>query len=174
MRQAGGVHRGGIRLTGAWDIPPIVYREGWESWRVLVFGDRGVRELFQELRRRGEVRLQSLRPIENVPMEKMMLIPGSDIFAGLTDRQSAALLLGLRYGYYTSPSETTIERLADGMGLAPSTYGEHLRKAEARVLLNLRPYLEAYASRAPGEVAVEDVRTVAGRRAKDAIPAESA
>ncbi|HLB68985.1 MAG TPA: helix-turn-helix domain-containing protein [Thermoplasmata archaeon] len=153
-----------IRRAGAWDIPPIVYREGWESWRLLVFGDRSLRELFRDLRQRGELQIASLKPIENVSMEKMMLVPAADLFGGLTDRQSSALLLGMRHGYYATPSATNIDRLAQGVGLSASTFSEHMRKAEARILLSLRPHLEAYATRSPGEVAVEDVRAVAGRR----------
>lgn len=163
-----------IRMAGAWDLPPIVYREGWESWRILVFGEPSVRELFKQLRARGELRIVSLRPIENIAMEKMMLIPAADVFSGITERQSSAILLGLEHGYYSRPSETSIDRLAQGVGLSASTFGEHLRKAEARILLNLRPHLEAYSTRMPGEVAVEDVRALTPRhRSKEAVPAPS-
>lgn len=164
-----------VRASGAWDVPPIVYREGWESWRLLVWNERILREMFRRIRELGELRIQSLRPIENVPMEKMMLVPASDIFGGLTVRQSTALLLGLRHGYYGLPSETSIDRLAEGIGLSPSTFSEHLRKAEARILLNLRPHLEAIATRAPGEVAVEEVRIPMGSRGRSAsVPASGA
>lgn len=149
-----------LSSVGVWDIPPIVYREGWESWRVIAWSDRSIREMFAEIRKVGELRLGSLRPIENLETEKMMLMPASDIFTGLTERQSSALLLGLRHGYYAVPSGTDIRRLADGAGLSASTFSEHLRKAEGRILQNLRPYLEAYAIRKPGEVAVAEVREV--------------
>ncbi len=149
-----------LSSVGVWDIPPIVYHEGWESWRVIAWSDRSIREMFAEIRKIGELRLGSLRPIEYLETEKMMLMPASDIFTGLTDRQSSALLLGLRHGYYALPSGTDIRRLADGAGLSASTFSEHLRKAEARILQNLRPYLEAYAMRVPGEVAVAEVRDV--------------
>jgi predicted DNA binding protein len=164
-----------LSSVGVWDIPPIVYRDGWESWRVIAWSDRSVREMFAEIRKIGELRLGSLRPIENLETEQMMLMPASDVFTGLTDRQSSALLLGLRHGYYSVPSETDIRRLADGAGLSPSTFSEHLRKAEARILQNLRPYLEAYAMRAPGELAVAEVRDVSipRSRARDAATAPS-
>src|SRR5207249_11586321 len=107
--------------------------------------------------------------------EQMMLMPASDVFTGLTERQSSALLSGLRHGYYAVPSETDIRRLADGAGLSASTFSEHLRKAEARILQNLRPYLEAYAMRAPGEIAVAEVRGVSSSRGRsnDGISAAS-
>ena len=165
-----------MRSVGAWDIPPIVYREGWESWRVIAMNEACLREMFAELRKIGELRIVSMRPIENFPMEKMMLMPASDVFSGLTDRQSSSVLLGLRHGYYSLPSGTDIQRLAQGVGLSASTFSEHLRKAEARILQNLRPYLEAYALRAPGDVAVAEVRdaTVTRGRGRDTVPVESA
>lgn len=164
-----------IASAGVWDIPPVVYREGWESWRVIAWSDQSLREMFREIRKIGELRIVSMRPIENLQMEKMMLMPASDIFAGLTSKQSGAVLLGLRHGYYSLPSGTDIQRLADGAGLSSSTFSEHLRKAEARILQNLRPYLEAYALRAPGDLAVAEVRGSSGSRGRsnDAIPAES-
>ncbi len=53
------------------------------------------------------------------------------------------------------PSEVKVENLAQGAGLAPSTFSEHLRKGESRILRNLRPYLQAYATREPGEVVLQ-------------------
>ena len=46
---------------------------------------------------------------------------------------------------------------------------------EARILQTLRPYLEAYALRAPGEIAVAEVRGAQPPRgrATDAVPAAS-
>lgn len=149
-----------IRAAGVWDIPPIVYREGWESWRVLAWSEAALREMFRAIREVGELRIISLRPIENLHMEKMMLMPAADVFGGLTEKQSLAVLLGLRHGYYSMPSQTNIDRLADGAGLSSSTFSEHLRKAESRILQNLRPYLEAFAARAPGDVVVEEMRSV--------------
>lgn len=150
-----------IEEAGAWDIPPIVYQEGWESWRVLAWNEASLREMFQLIRERADFRLVSLRPVDNPQVEKMLLVPASDIFAGLTDRQMDALVLGLEHGYYSLPSETKIDRLAEGVGVSPSTMSEHLRKAETRILRNLRPYLQAYAVRAGGESALARIRAYA-------------
>jgi predicted DNA binding protein len=158
------------RSVLAWDVPPIVYREGWENRRVITVNEAFLRELFKAILRIGELRIVSMRPIENFGMERMMLMPASDVFSGLTDKQSGALLLGLRHGYYSTPSGTKVDQLADGLGLSPSTVAEHLRKAEARILQNLRPYLEAYSTRSPGEIAVGGVRTPARNGPRAAVP----
>ncbi len=154
-----------VEESGVWDIPPIVYRNGWESWRILAWNEESIRSLFKKIREFGEVRIKSLRPIENARMEQMMLMPASDIFAGLTDRQLSAVILGLEHGYYSLPSETKVDRLAQGAGLSPSTFSEHLRKAETRIFRNLRPYLQAYAVRSPGEAVLEEVRPIPSRAA---------
>src|SRR2546428_13470883 len=105
--------------------------------------------MFTEIRKIGELRIVSMRPIENLQMEKMMLMPASDVFAGLTSKQSNAVLLGLRHGYYSLPSGTDIQRLADGAGPPSPPFSEHLPKAGARVLQNPPPPLPAYALRPP-------------------------
>src|SRR2546428_7118196 len=97
--------------------------------------------MFTEIRKIGELRIVSMRPIENLQMEKMMLMPASDVFAGLTSKQSNAVLLGLRHGYYSLPSGTDIQRLADGAGVSSSPFSEHLRKAEARLPHKPPPHL---------------------------------
>ncbi|MFQ5908675.1 MAG: helix-turn-helix domain-containing protein [Thermoplasmata archaeon] len=144
--------------VGAWEIPPIVYEGGWESWRVITWDEVTMRKLFRGLQKIGEVDIRSLRPIENAKMEQMMLMPAADVFAELTERQISALNLGLEHGYYSLPSETKVENLAQGAGLSPSTFSEHLRKAETRILRNLRPYLEAYATRGPNDFALGRLR----------------
>lgn len=147
-----------IEDAGVWDIPPIAYREGWESWRVIAWNEDSIREMFSRIRSVGDMQIESLRPIENARMEQMLLMPASDIFAGLTDRQVSAVILGLENGYYSLPSETKVERLAQGAGLSLSTFSEHLRKAQKRIFRNLRPYLQAYAVRMPGEAVIGEVR----------------
>ncbi len=154
-----------VEQAGVWDIPPIVYTNGWEAWRILAWTEESVRDLFKRIREIGEVRIKSLRPIENARMEQMMLMPASDIFSGLTDRQLSAVVLGLEHGYYSLPSETKVDRLAQGAGLSPSTFSEHLRKAETRIFRNLRPYLQAYAARLPGEAVLGEVRPAPSRLA---------
>ncbi len=52
----------------------------------------------------------------------------------LTDRQQAALEVASRRGYFEWPRETSGETLANSLGIAPSTFSQHLRKAEKTVV----------------------------------------
>lgn len=51
-----------------------------------------------------------------------------------TDRQREVLELAYERGYYDRPSRTSHEALAAELGCAASTVGEHLRKAERRLV----------------------------------------
>ena len=52
----------------------------------------------------------------------------------LSDRQAEVVGLALAEGYYEWPRAADAETLAAELGIAHSTFLEHLRKAEARLL----------------------------------------
>jgi predicted DNA binding protein len=56
----------------------------------------------------------------------------------LTDRQLDVLDAALEVGYYEQPRRGTQANVADAVGLAPATVGEHLRRIEGTVLRSLR------------------------------------
>ncbi|NEU58805.1 helix-turn-helix domain-containing protein [Halorussus sp. MSC15.2] len=51
----------------------------------------------------------------------------------LTTRQQEVLEAAVEEGYYNTPRESTHEDVANAVGIAPTTAGEHLRKIEERV-----------------------------------------
>lgn len=56
----------------------------------------------------------------------------------LTDRQLEVLDAALEAGYYEEPRRGTQADVAETVGLAPATVGEHLRRIEGTVLRSLR------------------------------------
>ena len=134
----------GTVRTRLWDVPPVTYAAGWEGWRVISRGRSPLRDAVESMRKFGDVKIASVGAADSVQITSMMLIPASEILADLTPRQVSALLLGVDRGYYSIPGETNMATLASEVGLSQSTFGEHLRKAEARVLSNLRPYLRSF------------------------------
>lgn len=61
------------------------------------------------------------------------------LFAELTDRQQEILLTALEMGYYEQPRRATYEDLAEELDCTKTTVGEHLRKAEEKVLTGIAP-----------------------------------
>jgi len=60
-----------------------------------------------------------------------------DLFLSLTDRQREVLEAAVGLGYYEDPRQATHADVADTVGIAASTVGEHLRKIERRVFSQL-------------------------------------
>lgn len=55
----------------------------------------------------------------------------------LTDRQQELLELAVSEGYYEMPRRVTLSDLADQVNVSAGTVGEHLRKIEAKVIMEL-------------------------------------
>ena len=52
----------------------------------------------------------------------------------LTERQKETLSYAAYRGYYNLDSKTTLKKLADELGMARSTLGEHIQRAELIIL----------------------------------------
>ena len=125
------------------ELPPVVYRGGWGYFRAVSLNEDRSRELFRGFHERGAAELLRKRELP------MSVLPTSvwthSLFGDLTGKQIDALVEAYRNGYYTSPRRITTEHVAKVLGVSRSTYEEHLRKAENRIVAALMPYLELYA-----------------------------
>lgn len=79
-------------------------------------------------------------------MENRLLLPD------LTPKQAKALLAAHDGGYYAVPRNATTRDLAKRAELSPSTFKEHLQRAEAQVVGAMLPFLRLRAE--AGEAAV--------------------
>ena len=124
------------------DAPPAVFQDGWGYFRVISFDDTQTRELFKEFNRRGPTELIRKRELPLTVLPTSVWV--NSLFGDLTGKQLDALLKAHRYGYYASPREITTENIARGLGVSRSTYEEHLRKAENRIMGAIMPYLQLF------------------------------
>ncbi|SFF96058.1 hypothetical protein SAMN04488063_0935 [Halopelagius inordinatus] len=115
---------------------PTIYRQGWEHYTVVAFDSEDIRDLLGDLRADREIELLSKTSIAEKQIPHSMLAPANQLFENLTDRQLAALQLALESGYYEQPRKTSLRELAGQTTVARSTYEEHLRKAENKLLTN--------------------------------------
>jgi predicted DNA binding protein len=63
----------------------------------------------------------------------------TSLWGELTDAQQETLRAAVEHGYYADPREVGYRELAEELDRSPATVGEHLRKAEARVLSSVVP-----------------------------------
>ena len=121
--------------------PPTIHRHGWEHYTVVAFDEADVRALLQDLETDRDIELLSKTAIEERQVPHSMLTPVDRLFESVTERQQAALRLALDEGYYEQPRRTSLRELAAQTSVARSTYEEHLRKAENKLLTNAGRFL---------------------------------
>lgn len=129
---------------------PTIYRQGWEHYTVVAFASEDIRELLSHLRSDREIELLSKTSISEKQIPHSMLAPANQLFENITDRQLAALQLALENGYYEQPRKTSLRELADQTTVARSTYEEHLRKAENKLLTNAGQFLRLVTATSTG------------------------
>lgn len=120
---------------------PTIYRQGWEHYTVIAFDETDVRALLGDLRADRDIELLSKTAIAEKQIPHSMLTPVDQLFDDLTDRQLGALQLALESGYYEQPRKTSLREIAGQTSVAKSTYEEHLRKAENKLLTNAGRFL---------------------------------
>ncbi|MFC4543776.1 helix-turn-helix domain-containing protein [Halosolutus amylolyticus] len=131
--------------------PPTIHRQGWEHYTVIAFDEADVRELIRNLEADRNIDVLSKTAIAEQAIPHSMLAPVDRLFEGLTDRQRAALRLALESGYYEQPRKTSLRDLADRTAVARSTYEEHLRKAENKLLTNAGEFLRLVTATGTGD-----------------------
>lgn len=125
------------------NVPPTRFENGWEHYNVVSFAEDRSRALFEKMRTGGrQVELVTKKRLHVQPLLNTRSVAVPALLSGITDKQLEALVLASRHGMYDTPRATTAANIADAVGLSRSTFEEHLRKAENKLMRNLIPYLE--------------------------------
>jgi len=115
---------------------------GWERWTLYLDNSDDLSEIIASLERAGNetdlVRDVSLGELDGSEQRQL-----SRVVNELTDRQREVLATAIGLGYYQPKRETTIEEIADAVGVAPTTAWEHLMRAEAKVMAELGKHLSS-------------------------------
>jgi predicted DNA binding protein len=80
-------------------------------------------------------------------LEYLLIIPTSTLVSNLTARQAEALLVAVDHGYYQVPRKVRFEDISKIVNVPRTTYEEHVRKAESKVINAAAPYLSIYFGR---------------------------
>lgn len=104
-------------------------RETADGVQVTLFGeDAALQQMIASIPDEMNLRLEragEYQPHLNDPAEQ------------LTDRQQEIVRAAIAAGYYEIPRQTTQRNLATDLGLSQRTIGEHLRRAEAKIVLSV-------------------------------------
>ncbi|MDD1773521.1 MAG: helix-turn-helix domain-containing protein [Methanomassiliicoccales archaeon] len=132
-----------IEESGCWYVPPSVFHGGWEYYKIMTWRRENVSRLVRSIEGiGGTVKLVSIKPLGEQGLAGESCLTSGSIVAGLTGKQIDALAKAYQMGYFETPARIDADAMAKRVGLSRSTFAEHLRKAESKVLFNIFPILQ--------------------------------
>jgi len=109
--------------------------------------EKETKKIFRDLSHLGPVEILQKKVVPEKSIRDTFVISVSSIFSELTEKQVDALVAALDYGYYQVPKKITAEEIAREFSLTRTTYEEHVRKAESKILHAIAPYIRIYGSK---------------------------
>lgn len=125
-------------------LMPLVYRRGWVRISGLCMDDGSVPGMLERLGKLGELRVERKSRMNSDLNRENLVVPTKALVSSLTKKQAESILVALDYGYYNVPRRSRFEQIAGAIGVPRSTYEEHVRKAENKIIEAVAPYLEIY------------------------------
>jgi predicted DNA binding protein len=138
---------GVVEKNFCFDVQPVVYSGGWETHKTIGFREADYKKLFKDLQNLGPAEVVSKRVFPDKSMIDTFAVSLGSIFQELTPKQADAIAAALGLGYYQVPKRITTQQLATKQKVPRTTYEEHLRKAEGKVLRSLAPYIILYSQK---------------------------
>lgn len=136
-----------IRHIGTLDLLnvfPNIIHNGWTYHRLIVFKHEDLQELLRRLEKWGWI-YKILRKVPfNGFIASSLTLTADALFSELTDRQINALLTAHRHGYYELPRRADVQTIAAKRQVPRTTFQEHLKKAENKIVAALIPYVQLY------------------------------
>ncbi|HEV2137687.1 MAG TPA: helix-turn-helix domain-containing protein [Nitrososphaerales archaeon] len=125
-------------------VPPITYYRGWETYHMIAFDRKGVKRLLAKFGSKGKVELLTSKRIDLGSIHRPPVMPLFDPLSGLTPMQLNALVTSITFGYYSQPRRTSTGKIASILKVPRTTFQEHRKKAESKLMAALTPYVLTY------------------------------
>lgn len=130
-------------------VSPVIYRHGWEYYRVIGFKHKDLKGLMQRFEERG-IKFEILRKVDfDGSIASSLTLTADVLFSELTEKQMDALLTAYSNGYYSLPRKANVKDIASRKRVSRTTYQEHLKKAENKLVASLVPYVQLFRRVAP-------------------------
>ena len=129
-------------------IPPIQIHGGRETYHVVGFDRGAARRLLARFRDRGSADIESLKEVDLRTLDQASFMPLLDPLSAMTPMQASALATSMAMGYYLLPRRTSTGKIAASLKVPRTTFQEHRKKAESKLMAALTPYVLTYVGRA--------------------------
>ena len=115
-------------------IPPDMYKGGWEYYRLICFRSEDLKNLCNTLEEKKFPYEILRKKLFNGSISSSLSLTADALFADLTEKQMDAVLSAFNQGYYGVPRKTDVKTIARRKKVPRTTFTEHLRKAENRLI----------------------------------------
>lgn len=133
------------------NVFPNMIENGWGYHRLIVFRHKDLEELLRRLENWGWV----YKVLRKVPFDgfiaSSLTLSADFLFSSLTEKQMDAMLTAHRHGYYNLPRDSDIQTIAAQKKVPRTTFQEHLKKAENKLVAALVPYLQLFNHTSPAK-----------------------
>jgi predicted DNA binding protein len=110
-------------------IKPIMIKpDGFEYWCLASWNRSTLTRAFNASKFFGS---SEILEIKETKIDKIFL---PHLTPNITEKQLHAIRLAIKNGYYKSPKQTNLKKLAKEMKISKETFFEHLAKAESKIL----------------------------------------
>ena len=130
---------------------PFVFQEGWMRVRAVGLEENRIAKMFSSLSKMGELKIENKSRIDRDSLRENFAIPTNALVANLTAKQVESLLVAAELGYYNVPRKITFEAIANAVNVPRTTYEEHVRKAESKIINAVVPYLSLFFGRSKND-----------------------
>jgi len=114
---------------------PQIMKKGIMIWQVASWDKAHLFGLYKRLKKIRNARAE----LVGIREENFSLFVNNTL-TGLTEKQLSAFQLACQMGYYKYPRLVSLEGLAKAAKLSYSTYKEHLRRAEEKIMPHVISY----------------------------------
>ncbi len=109
--------------------PVTNHYDGYEYWEVASWDRKDIEHFINELEKHMDI--CNIQRFENSPLNNIYV---PNVMPHLSKHQKRALELAYENGYYSYPRKIILRQLAKKAKISLTTFQEHLRKAELRIL----------------------------------------
>jgi len=117
--------------------PVLVDKDGWEHWEIAAHKKEDISGFINRTKPLSHDFV--LQRFEETPLQEIYF---PKVLPQITDIQKKAFELAVSEGYFAMPRKTNLRKLAKIMKISLSTYQNHLRKAESRILPDILYFLK--------------------------------
>ena len=110
--------------------PVFVDKNGYEYWEIVSWKREVITDFIKGIEREKGLSLE-IQKIQEVKLDDLHF---PHVMPKLSPKQKRAFELAIEHGYYKFPRKIGLEKLAKTMKVSVSTFQEHLRKAEEKII----------------------------------------